>query len=199
MISEFPANRYAEGVQASFESSLVVVRGVLTEERARELATLTPSVGRRRITTNPALSLCFRNAVDAIAETRRSVGKIITDKLGPLATLGGVYLQQPDMSRAGNVGPHIDGRNIMLSTSVNLVVGSEPTELYGERIADARAPYDAIRNAQAQCDLKDPEDFADRVELQAGDALIVGRGVLHGSVTDPDRRSLVYRTRGMVL
>ncbi|MDB5175235.1 MAG: hypothetical protein JWM81_93 [Candidatus Saccharibacteria bacterium] len=198
MISEFPASRYAEGVQASFESSLVVVRGVLSRKRAHELAALTPRIGRQRLLTHPLLAWQFRNAVEAITETRSSVGRVITDTLGPLATMGGAYLQLPDMSRAGPVRPHIDGRNIMLSTSVNLATGSQATILYGERIASPLAPFDAIHTAWQQSGLKSPRDFTDWVELEAGDALIVGRGVLHGSVSDPARQSVVYRTRGII-
>lgn len=196
MLYEVGAADYPEGVRKSFEASMVVVTGLVSSQRAEEIGQHVPIDGKHRVYLRPLLWKALYNSVEPISRTRTQTRNIIANQLGPLSTL---YLQRPDILRRGNVALHADGRTIALSTSVNLDNGNGPTRLMAQRVTDADAPYSDILDAWKSIAGQDPTSFSDVIELYPGDGVIIGRGVVHCSESTPDRESIVFRTRGIIV
>jgi|SRR3989344_119972 len=196
MLYEVDALNYLEGVRKSFEASMVVVTGLVSPREADEIGQHVPLDGKHRVYLRPLIWKALYNSVEPISETREQTKSIVANRLGPLSTL---YLQRPDMLRRGSVGVHTDGRTIALSTSVNLDNGNGPTRLMAERVADADAPYSEILDACKSINGQENTSFTDEVEIFPGDGVIIGRGVVHCSESAPDRESIVFRTRGIII
>lgn len=194
MIAEVGPAEYVKGVRLSFESSLVVVRGLVQADEVLFLKQFVPKAGKKRVYVRPHLWGSLGDSVGTVTNTKSEVGGLVRSKLGPSATL---YLQRPDMLRRGDTATHIDDRTVALSTSINLDGNGEPAVLRAARIAPADAPYREIDEAWSDSGRRSVNDLPDEVELNNGDAVIIGRGVVHSSVTGIERESLTIRTRGI--
>lgn len=197
MVSEIGTHDYLHAVRMSFVDSMVVVRGLLSEQEIQYFKQFIPDTGKKRVYTRPQLWVPLNQAVSEFGGRmpNKAVGRLIRSKLGGLSTL---YLQKADMLRRGDAAPHIDDRTVALSTSINLDDADETTELRAHRIAESNAPYGEIVREWNAAGIKSVSDFEDRILLEPGDAVLIGRGVAHSSVTGVERESMVVRTRGII-
>ncbi len=198
MIDTHKELEYIDAVQASFENSIVAVTDILPDDKALELAKFAPDQGRHKVYLDLGMMAKFNDAIDPITNTRMVVNNLITSRLGSMSTFASIYAQRPDVIRAGETMPHYDGFSIALSTSVNLDDDGQPVTVYGYRLADADAPYRDIVNAYKQIRLNLGSLNYDQVAVKTGDAVVIGRGVLHFSHASPDRKSISNRTRGLI-
>jgi len=197
MVGETGTHDYLYAVRMSFTDSMAVVRGLLSEQEIEYFKQFIPDSGKKRVYTRPQLWAPLNQAVDELGGRmpNKAVGRLLRSKLGTLSTL---YLQKADMLRRGDAAPHIDDRTVALSTSINLDDAGETTELRAHRITGSDAPYSEIVREWNTAGIKSVNDFEDRILLEPGDAVLIGRGVAHGSITGTERESFVVRTRGMI-
>lgn len=199
MIVEVGADNYAEGVRQSLEHDLVVVRGMASLSTAAALADHSPPrEGKIRAYTHPLARRPFVHEIDCIEETKPEVHTILRDNFGCFATLGGLYLQEPDQIRRGCVTGHIDDRTILLSTSVNFDNAGQETTFYARRVAESDAHYREVQKNFYKWRARRRGDHCS-ITLGVGDGAIISRGVAHGSEGSPERSSATYRTRGLVV
>lgn len=198
MIKEFAPTDLPESVHEALAGDGAVVRGLIDPERARLMCELVPPTGRQRVYLNPALARSPDLKIPLLDRMRSAIKRVVTERLGRSATFWGTYVMRPDILRVGQSGRHMDGRGTIVSGSLNLEPGDErETTFFARRLTACDAPYSEIEaTGKKHGDISYEE--MNRCTLGVGDMVIISRGIIHGSLASSDRKSITYRTRGIV-
>lgn len=180
---------------ASFEHDLVVIRGLLTAAQIRLVDTRLSYAEEGRPLTRTQSCLIAR-MIPELGAARRAIRQGVGERWGREQVRAmGRYVHKPDTLRRGGMEAHIDDLEFLTAMSVNLTGGPRGSaEIRAERVADASAPYDEIAEA-AEERLQIDEELRTSVTLGLGDAVFLGRGVLHEIVADPYRLTVLASSR----
>jgi len=188
-VREFKATDFPKAIIASFESDLVVVRGLVTPDRAARLAAFLPTYRQKKVILMPfgRIHHIVDKAIPTIQQARSANNGWVQDNLHtkPFRNLNPAEFTR-DFTDA-----HVDVVSTVNNTSVELISDyDQPTKFFGERIALATDPYSKIEAAREAH--PGPPDYS--TDLNIGDAVVIGRGVLHASEAGIDRVALVLDT-----